>query len=88
MDRKIIDSLSKTTAEKRETLFQWFADQGDVIRVAVVQEQGEFASRHKDEYQKAYRAEFYYAMLVRAVAKVRWIESAHAQKAKIGRAHV
>ena len=83
MDRKIIDSLSKTTAEKRETLFQWFADQGDVIRVAVVQEQGEFASRHKDEYQKAYRAEFYYAMLVRAVAKVRWIESAHAQKATL-----
>ena len=83
MDRKIVDSLSKTTAEEREILFQWFTDQGDVVRVAVVREQGEFASRHKGEYQKAYRSEFYYAMLVRAVAKLRWIESAHAQKAAL-----
>jgi len=83
MDRKIIDRLSKTTAEGREILFRWFTDQGDVIRVAAVREQGELAARHKDEYQKAYRAEFYYAMLVRAVAKLRWIESSHVQKASL-----
>ena len=51
MDRKIIDRLSKTTAEGREILFRWFTDQGDVIRVAAVREQGELAARHKDEYQ-------------------------------------
>ena len=64
MDRKIIDSLSKTTAEERESLFKWFTAQGDVVRVAVIREQGELASRNKSEYQKAYRGEFYYAMLV------------------------
>ncbi len=83
MDKKKVDSLSKTTSEKRDELFSWFTSQGDVIRIAAVQEQGELAFRHKDEYQKAYRAEFYYAMLVRAVAKLRWIESSHAQKAAL-----
>ena len=83
MDRKIIDSLSKTTAEERESLFKWFTAQGDVVRVAVIREQGELASRNKSEYQKAYRGEFYYAMLVRAVAKLRWIESAQTQKAAL-----
>ena len=62
MDRKIIDSLSKTTAEERESLFKWFTAQGDVVRVAVIREQGELASRNKSEYQKAYRGEFYYAV--------------------------
>ena len=83
MDIKKVDILSKTTVDRRDGLFRWLAAQGDVVRVAVVLEQGEFAARNKDVYQKAFRAEFYYAMLVRAVAKLHWLESSQAQKAAL-----
>ena len=83
MDIKKVDILSKTTVDRRNGLFRWLAAQGDVVRVAAVLEQGEFAARNKDIYQKAYRAEFYYAMLVRAVAKLYWVESSQTQKAAL-----
>jgi hypothetical protein len=80
MDRSIVDKLSGTSEFQRDKLYRWFGDQGDSTRWEAAKMQGELAMRNRAKYDKAHRAEFYYAMHVRAVFKLHWLDTAQARK--------
>ena len=80
MDLSVVDNLSATTEVRRDQLFRWFADQGDILRYEVARLQTDLAMRNRHKYDKKHRTEFYYAMLARAVMKLHWIETAQSKK--------
>ncbi|ACD97392.1 hypothetical protein [Trichlorobacter lovleyi] len=78
--QKYIDNLSGITRQKRQSLFDWFSTQGETIKIEAIRLQGDLANQHRDRYDKQYRHEFYYAMLILALNKMHWTETAHTQK--------
>lgn len=75
-----IDRLTGTTSPERQTLMNWFARQGEQTRLEAFKLQSDLALQRRSEYRKEYRPEFYYAMLILAVNKMKWTENAQRQK--------
>lgn len=75
-----IDRLTGTTSPERQILMNWFAKQGEQTRLEAFKLQTDLAQQRHSEYRKEYRSEFYYAMLILALNKMKWTKSAQRQK--------
>lgn len=75
-----IDTLSKTKSAQRTMLFRWLTGQSESVKIEAVKLQGDFASKHRSQYNSQYRAEYYYSMFVLALVNMHWIETAQSQK--------
>jgi len=75
-----IDSLTRINKQKRQMLFNWIASQGEAIKIEAITLQSDLANQHRDRYDKQHRNEYYYAMLILALNKMHWTETAFAQK--------
>ena len=82
-DMNYIASLSRTTPAQRTMLFRWLAGQGEAVKIEATKLQGELAQQKRPQYDAQHRAEFYYSMLVLALVKMHWIETAQAQKVQL-----
>lgn len=77
---KYIDTLTGVTRQKRQALFDWFSTQGEATKIEAIRLQGDIANQYRDRYDKQYRHEYYFSMLILALTKMHWTETAHAQK--------
>lgn len=75
-----IDDLTGITKQRRDALFSWLASQGESVKVEAIKLQGDLSNQYRDRYSKEYRSEFYYSMLIHAILKMHWTETAQQQK--------
>lgn len=75
-----IDDMTGITKQRRAALFNWLATQGEAIKVEALKLQGDLSNQNRDRYSKEYRSEFYYSMLILAIIKMHWTETAQQQK--------
>ena len=75
-----IDRITNSTTQERQTLTVWFAQQGEQTKLEAFKLQGDLAQQLRPDYSKENRTEFYFAMFILALNKMRWIETAQRQK--------
>lgn len=82
-DISYIDSLTRSKAAQRAMVFRWFAGQGEAVKIEATKLQGDLAQQNRSHYDPQYRTEFYFSMLVLALVKMHWIETAQSQKIQL-----
>lgn len=76
-----IRNLSGCTDPQQAALMRWLGQQGRLTHLEVFRLQGDLASqRLRRDYAKQFRHEYYYAMFILAVRKVRHLETAIERK--------
>ncbi len=78
-----IDNLSRTTAAQRMMLFRWFAGHGEATKVEAFKILGELDRQNRSQYDPQHRPEYFYSLLILALVKMHWIETAQSQKRRL-----
>ena len=76
-----IRTISKATDQEQAALFRWLGQQRRRTHLETFRLQGDLASQHlRTDYIKEFRHEYYYAMFIVALRKVRHFENAIERK--------
>lgn len=76
-----IEDVTGVSKQRRDALFNWLATQGESVKIEAVKLQGDLVNQYRSKlYNIKYRQEFFYAMLLLAIIKMHWTETAQQQK--------
>jgi hypothetical protein len=75
-----IDDLTKVNHKHRQFLFDWLAQQGEATKIDASKLQSDLVNQYYSQYEKEYRSEFFYSMLILALIKMHWSETALSRK--------
>jgi hypothetical protein len=75
-----VDRLTRTTEAERQSLVNWFSNQGEQTRLEAFKLQGDLVRQSWNEKAKEYKTEFFYSKFIDAVNKMQWTETAQRQK--------
>ena len=79
-----IRALANCTDQEQAALIRWFGHQGRLTHLEVFRLQGDLASqRLRTDYIKEHRHEYFYAMFVLAIKKVRHFETSIERKVSL-----
>ena len=79
-DQEYLDKTSDTNVSDRASLIRWLAKQGEATMIEAMRLQGDLVHQNQSKRVKAKNPEFFFAMLTLALQKMRWLETAPAQK--------
>lgn len=84
-----IRTISKATDQEQASLIRWLGQRGRLTHLEVFRLQGDLASQHlRTGYAKQFRHEYYYAMFIVALRKVRHFEKAIERKTPLSQGHL
>ena len=79
-DATYLDELTESSPADRASLIRWIAKQGEATHVELMKLQGDLVKQSRDKQAVGKKSEFFFAMLILAAKKMRWLEQAPSQK--------
>jgi len=84
-----IRAISKSTDQEQAALIRWLGQQGRLTQLEVFRLQGDLATTGmREKYAKQHRHEYFYAMFILALQKVRHFETSIERKTSLSQAQL
>ncbi len=81
-DLNYVQNLTHLDTSKHQTLLSYFAKLSGQNRIEAHKLQTDLSRQHRNKYEKTKAPEFYHAMLLLALSKMKWVESSASLQTK------